>query len=45
MTLLKMIALLPLLTLMAFWQGLVMFLLTYKLAWDMLKKFNKERYL
>ena len=45
MTLLKMLLLFPFITLIALWQALVMFLLTYGLAWQTLKKFNKERHL
>ena len=45
MRLLKMLLLLPFITLMAIWQSLVMFFLTYKMAWDMLGALKRERYL
>lgn len=45
MTLLKWLLLFPFITIIAFWQALVMFVLTYGLAWQTLKKFKRERYL
>lgn len=45
MRVLKMLLLLPFVTLMAIWHSLVMFLLVFKMVWDMLRKINKERYL
>lgn len=45
MNILKMLLLSPFITLMAIWQALVMFVITYKMAWDMIRALKRERYL
>lgn len=45
MRVLKMLLLLPFTFLFAVWHSFVMFLMVFKMVWDMLRKINKERYL
>lgn len=45
MRVLKMLLYFPFTLLFAIWHSLIMFLLVFKMAWNMLRKIDKERYL